>query len=57
MLDALHEKAYGWIVNAEEKDLDNPDLYAIIAAAIEIVDRGFGGTKYTVSREGGIYRR
>ncbi|KAI8295020.1 hypothetical protein K4K59_004841 [Colletotrichum sp. SAR11_240] len=48
MLDAPN--AYGWMNNVKNNDRENPDLYAIIGAVIELMNRD--GQKYSVSAEG-----
>jgi hypothetical protein len=47
--------AYRWANNAKEKDLENPDLYAIIAVVIELLNRE--GQQYKVSAEGEVSLR
>ncbi|KAM0332535.1 hypothetical protein ACHAQA_002818 [Verticillium albo-atrum] len=55
MLDEIPaENAYGWLKNVEKKNMENPDLYAILAVIIELVDKGFGGKKYTVKDTGAV---
>ncbi|WDK20728.1 hypothetical protein CGRA01v4_12015 [Colletotrichum graminicola] len=51
MLDA-NEGAYGWANNVKNKNRENPDLYAIIGAVIELMHRD--GQRYSVSAEGEI---
>ncbi|KAF4900132.1 hypothetical protein CGCFRS4_v003519 [Colletotrichum fructicola] len=50
MLDAPN--AYGWMNNVKNNDRENPDLYAIIGAVIELMNRD--GQKYSVSAEGEV---
>ncbi|KAH0439392.1 hypothetical protein CcaCcLH18_02869 [Colletotrichum camelliae] len=50
MLDA--QNAYGWMNNVKNNDRENPDLYAIIGAVIELMSRD--GQKYSVSAEGEV---
>ncbi|TDZ53993.1 hypothetical protein CTRI78_v006633 [Colletotrichum trifolii] len=51
MMDARNG-AYGWANNVKNKDVENPDLYALIAAVIELIYRD--GKKYSVSEEGEV---
>lgn len=50
MLDAPN--AYGWMNNVKNNNRENPDLYAIIGAVIELMNRD--GQKYSVSAEGEV---
>ncbi|KAF2220088.1 hypothetical protein BDZ85DRAFT_31718 [Elsinoe ampelina] len=50
MTDSLNGQAYGWHNNVQNKDLRNPDLYAIIAAVLQLRNRD--GQKYAVSEQG-----
>jgi len=47
-----NDKAYGWANNVANNDRKNPELYAQIAAVIELRNRD--GQKYTVSAEGNV---
>ncbi|KAK2024427.1 hypothetical protein LX32DRAFT_697166 [Colletotrichum zoysiae] len=51
MLDA-NSGAYGWANNVKNNDRQNPDLYAIIGAVIELRNRD--GKKYSVSAAGEV---
>lgn len=42
--------AYLWVNNVKNKNRENPDLLAIIAAVIELLNKE--GTRYKVSEEG-----
>ncbi|KAF4922338.1 hypothetical protein CGCVW01_v005339 [Colletotrichum viniferum] len=50
MLDAPN--AYGWMNNVKNNNRENPDLYAIIGAVIELMNRD--GQRYSVSAEGEV---
>jgi hypothetical protein len=47
--------AYGWAINVEYKNRENPDFLAIIATVIELLYRD--GKKYKVSDGGAVSKR
>lgn len=47
--------AYLWVNNVNRKNRENPDLMAIIAVVIELLNRE--GGQYTVSEEGKVSPR
>jgi hypothetical protein len=46
---------YAWANNVKDQDLTNPDLYAIIAAVIELLNRD--GDKYKVAESGAVSKK
>jgi hypothetical protein len=44
------DEAYGWVNNVKNQSRANPDLFAIIAAIIELLNRD--GDKYKVDKDG-----
>ncbi|KAG7108784.1 hypothetical protein HYQ45_013583 [Verticillium longisporum] len=50
-------RAYGWLNNIEDKFTDNPDWFAMLAAAIELYENGFAGKKYVVTELGEVKRK
>jgi hypothetical protein len=51
MKDDLKE-AYGWAINLKNRNRENPDLMAIIAVIIQLLN--LDGTKYKVAASGEV---
>jgi hypothetical protein len=49
------QKAYGWVRNKEDKNLNNPDLLAIVGTVIRLLYKD--GAQYKINGEGEISAR